>query len=444
MTDTAIQPIPKQGKYRRALAMAHRIAPIFGVALLAVVTCARVASAAPLDAAAIHSRVLPFDPHLDIDVDFDSDAAPATLDGRTKFDLPKVRRGGVKAVGLAVFVPQDEENDATLAAARQVAEAKHRIIAGLAARYPGQVELAHSPADVRRIAAAHKLAVVETIVNGGAFITDLDGLDAWAAKGVAIFAFVHAGHNRMADSSRPALVRGETAAGRSGGLSPLGKDAVERLNRLGVLIDVSQLSDAAFDDALRLSKAPVIATHSDLRTLVDNPRNLTDAQLDRLKANGGVVAINAFQAYLAQFAPGMLAKLEALKREFGLSDSGNPPISEARAKEYDIRFHQLVVTEPKTNVTVMANAVDYAVKRIGIDHVALSSDFNHGGGIIGFDNEGEAENVTAELVKHGYSEADIAKLWSGNVLRVWQAAQDEGVVLRREHAASGPHIHPSR
>ncbi len=422
--------------------MAHHIARIAGVALFALIPCATVASAAPLDAAAIHSRVLPLDPHLDISADFDSAAAPATVDGPTQFDLPKVRRGGVKAVGLAVFAPEDVENETTLATARQIAEAKHRVITGLAAHYPEQVELAHSPADVRRIAASGKLAVIETVVNGGAFITNLDELDAWAGKGVAIFGFVHSGHNRMADSSRPALVRGETAAGRSGGLSPLGRDAVERLNRLGVLIDVSQLSDAAFDDVLRLSKAPVIASHSDLRALVDNPRNVTDAQLDALKANGGVIAINAFQVYLRAYEPEMIAKLEALKREFGLSDSGNPPLSEARAKEYDVRFHQLVTTEQKPTVAVMADAVDHAVKRIGIDHVALSSDFNHGGGIIGFENEGEAGNVTAELVKHGYSEADIAKLWSGNVLRVWQAAEDEGDALRRTGRPSDHPITP--
>lgn len=399
--------------------------------LAALALFAGTAGVAAPDPAAIHRQVLPFDPHLDIGTDFDSAAVPASVDGPTQFDLPKVRRGGLKAAGLAVFAPQDVETDATLVQARAVAEAKHRIIAGLAARYPDQVTLARTPADVRRIAAAGRLAVVETIVNGGAFVDRLDDLDAWAARGVGIFGFVHAGHNRLADSSRPALVRAETAAGRWGGLSPLGKQAVARLNRLGVLIDVSQLSDAAFDQVLKLSKAPVIATHSDLRSLVDNSRNLTDAQLDALKANGGVVAINAFSAYLRPRDPAFAARLEALKREYGLSDAGTSTLAPAKAKEYDVRYHELRATEPKATVADLVAAIDQAVKRIGIDHVAISSDFNHGGGIVGWADEGEAGNVTAELVRHGYGEADIAKLWSGNVLRTWEAAQAAGRTLRR-------------
>jgi membrane dipeptidase len=233
-------------------------------AILAVTTTVTPSAAAP-DAAAIQARIVPLDGHLDIDADFDSDAVPATVDGSTQFDLPKVRRGGLKAGALAIFVPQEAETDTQLTTARAAADAKYRIITGLATRYPDRVALAHSPAELRKIVASGKFAVIESIVNGGAFISSLEDIDAWAAKGIAIFGFVHAGHNRLADSSRPAQARGETAAGRNGGLSPLGKQAVERLNHLGLLIDISQLSDAAFDDVLTLTKAPVIASHSDLR-----------------------------------------------------------------------------------------------------------------------------------------------------------------------------------
>ncbi len=402
---------------------------LLGTAVAASIALGGGAQAAP-DPGAVHARILPFDAHLDIGTDFDSAAEPASVDGKTQFDLPKAARGGVKAVGLAVFAPQEAESDESLAKARAVADAKHRIITGLAERYPDRVGRATSPEQVRSITASDRLAVVETAVNGGAFVATLDDLDAWAARGVAIFGFVHAGHNRLADSSRPSLARGETAAGRSGGLSPLGKQAVARLNRLGVLIDVSQLSDAAFEQVLALSKAPVIASHSDLRALVDNSRNLSDAELDRLKANGGVIAINAFGAYLRPRDPAFAAKLDALKREFGLSDGGNAPLSPERAADYDKRYHDLRATEPKPSVADLVAVVDHAVKRIGIDHVALSSDFNHGGGIVGWQDEGEAGNVTAELLKHGYDEADIAKLWSGNLLRAWQEARDRGQALR--------------
>ncbi len=397
-----------------------------GAMALAVASMTNAMPAAAASASgAIHARILPLDAHLDIAPDFDSAATPATADGQGQFDLVKIRRGGLKAGAIAVFVAQEAETPAYLAAARQAAEAKHIAITGLARRYPRDFAQAFTPADVRRIAATGKFAIIESVVNGGAFIDTIDDLDTWAAKGVRIFGFVHAGHNRLADSSRPALVRAEKPS-RNGGLSPLGKQAVARLNDLGVLIDVSQLSDTAFADVLSLSRAPVIASHSDLRALVDNGRNLSDAQLDILAAKGGVIAINAFNAYLRPRDPAFTAKLEALKAEYGLTSDNSASLPIDKAKEYDRRYHELRATEPKANVADLVNAIDYAVKRIGVDHVALSSDFNHGGGIVGWADEGEAGNVTAELVKHGYSEADIAKLWSGNILRIWAQAQKLG------------------
>jgi len=369
----------------------------------------------------IHAAVLPFDAHVDITPDFDSASVPASGDTNGQFDLAKTKRGGLKGAAVAVFVGQEAETFDYLARAKVTADARHATIQGLSRKYPAQIEQAFTPADVQRITAQGKFALVESIVNGGAFVDRLEDIDLWAKRGVRIFGFVHAGHNRLADSSRPALVRAEGTS-RNGGLSLLGKQAVARLNQLGILIDVSQLSDAAFADVLKLSKAPVLASHSDLRALVDNSRNLSDGDLDALKANGGVVAINAFSAYLRPRDPAFTAKLEALKAEYGITDA-KTVLSPAKAKEYDKRYHDLRATEPKATVADLVKAIDHAVKRIGIDHVALSSDFNHGGGVIGWANEGEAANVTAELVKHGYTKDQIAKLWSGNLLRIWAEAQ---------------------
>lgn len=382
-------------------------------------------SCAAEDAAKIHAAVLPFDAHVDVPDTFDTAAAPASQDGSGQFDLPKVTRGGLKGAAVAVFVGQEAETPAYLVKARAAADAKHAAIAGLAKRYPQQVEQALTPADVRRIAASGKFALVESIVNGGAFVSSIEDLDLWVSRGVRIFGFVHAGHNRLGDSSRPALVRGEGAS-RNGGLSPLGKAAVARLNQLGILIDVSQLSDAAFDDVLKLTSAPVIATHSDLRALVDNSRNITDAQLDALKANGGVIAINAFSAYLRPRDPAFAAQIKALQVEYGLTGESGASLPLDKAKEYDRRYHELRATEPKASVADLVSAVDHVVKRIGIDHVALSTDFNHGGGIGGWADEGETGNVTAELVRRGYSKVDIARIWSGNLLRIWAEAQAKG------------------
>lgn len=396
----------------RSLVSSYALAP--ALALIG----AGSALAAP-DVAAIHAAALPLDAHVDLPANFDP--ARADRSGQGQFSLAQAEQGGLRGAALAVFVPQGDDSPAAREAARTQALAKHAAIEALATAWPTRAGLAHSPAEFRKITASGRFAVVESVVNGGAFVSDADEVDPWVARGVRLFGFVHAGHNALADSSRPALVRGEGAS-RWGGLSPAGKRVLARLNQLGVLVDVSQLSDAAFADVLRLSTAPVIASHSDLRSLVDNSRNLTDDQLDALKAQGGVIAINAFSAYLRPRDPAFAARIVALQRDYGIAD-GKTVLPPEKAAEYDRRYHELRATEPRASVKDLVDAVDHAVKRIGIDHVALSSDFNHGGGIEGWDDESQAREVTAELVRHGYDRAAITKLWSGNFLRVWAQAQ---------------------
>jgi microsomal dipeptidase-like Zn-dependent dipeptidase len=374
-------------------------------------------------AAPLAAQTLTIDPHVDLPKSATQPGWSGRSDPGSQFDLDRAKRGGLNAAAIALFVPQGPRDAASLARAQAELRARDAAIHAIAERNPDRAELALTPADVRRIAASGRFALVESLLNAWPLGDDLDQIDHWYSHGVRIFGFVHAGHNQFADSSRPALQFGDRPA-ENGGLSPLGKAAVRRLNDLGILIDVSQLSDAAFDQVLALSRAPVIATHSDVRSLVDTSRNLTDGQLDALKAKGGVIAINAFSAYLRARSPETLKAVADLQREFGLSPAGGTVLPPDKQTEYDRRFHDIVGKEPKASVADLVNAVDYAVKRIGIDHVALSSDFNHGGGVIGWSDEGELPNVTAELRRRGYSPADIGKLWSGNVLRVWQAAID--------------------
>ncbi len=384
---------------------------------------ALLAAALLLGAAPLAAQTLTFDPHLDLPKSATAPGWTGRSDASSQFDLDRARAGGLNAAAIALFVPQGPRDPASLAKAKADLIARDAAIHAIVDRNPDRAALALSPADVRRIAAGGRFALVESLLNAWPLGDDLDQFDHWYRRGVRILGFVHAGHNQFADSSRPALQFGDRPS-ENGGLSPLGKAAVKRLNDLGVLIDVSQLSDAAFADVLALSRAPVIATHSDIRALVDTSRNLGDAQLDALKAKDGVVAINAFSAYLRARSPATLQAVVDLQRDFGLPTADGKPLPPDRQADYDRRYHDIVGREPKASVKDLVDAVDYAVKRIGIDHVALSSDFNHGGGVIGWDDVGQAANVTAELKKRGYSPADIAKLWSGNVLRVWQAAID--------------------
>lgn len=379
--------------------------------------------AALLAATPIAAQTIVFDPHLDLPKTAATPGWNGLNDPSSQFDLARAQSGGLTAAAIALFVAQGPRDPASLATAQRDAIARDAAIHAIADGNPTRAALARSPADVRRIVAGHRFAVVESLLNAWPAGDDLDAFDRWYARGVRIVGFVHAGHNQFADSSRPALQLGDRTA-EHGGLSPLGRQAVQRLNDLGVLIDVSQLSDAAFDQVLALSRAPVIASHSDVRALVDTSRNLSDAQLDALKAKGGVIAINAFSAYLHARSPQTKEAVAKLRAGYGLSESGSTVLSPEQQADYDRRYHEIVGAEPRATLRELIDAVDYAVKRIGIDHVALSSDFNHGGGVTGWSDVGETANVTAALRQRGYTPAQIDQLWGGNVLRVWQAAID--------------------
>jgi len=331
----------------------------------------------------IDKRIILFDSHLDLPFDYPG----AAEDGKTQLDLPKVQRGQLKGAAIAVFVPMGPRTPEGYAKARQDANKKIALIKGIAEQNPDRAALAYSPADVHRIAAQGKFAVAISLLNAYPLGSDLAQIDEWYQRGVRIFGFVHAGHNAWADSSRPSKALGDGPQ-EHGGLSELGKKGVARLNELGVLIDVSQLSSPAFQQVLSLTKAPVVATHSGVKGIVDNSRNLSDDELALLQKNGGVIQIVAFSNYLRPLPQGTAA------------DSA-----------------------PRGTVAQLVQSITYAVKKIGIDHVGIASDFNHGGGVLGWDNEGECQNVTAELLRAGYSERDIAKLWGGNFLRVWGEAQ---------------------
>lgn len=347
-------------------------------------------------------------------------------------------------------MPQGPRTPEGYAQALRDAEKKYELIAGIAQQNPSRAELAYSPGDVRRITAEGKFAVVLSLLNAyplvrgtqkvvlrnelgepdaSAVESDLGQIDEWYKRGVRILGFVHAGHNDWADSSRPNVALGDSPE-EHGGLSELGKRAVERLNELGVLIDVSQLSTAAFQQVLSLTNAPVAATHSAVQGLVDTPRNLSDEELRLIQKNGGVVQVVAFTSYLRPLPRNLQDQVKALQTEYGFKGKPGPALSEAKRKEYSERFHKIVYSAPKATLAQFVDAIDYAVKRIGIDHVGVSSDFNHGGGVVGWENEGESVNVTAELLRRGYTESEIAKLWGGNFLRVWAEAQNAAHILQ--------------
>ncbi len=379
----------------------------------------------------IQSKIITFDSHVDIPFDFGTPGLEANTDGKSQFDLAKVERGHLSGAALAVFVPQEKRTPENYLKARADAEKKYAIITQIAKDNPNKASLAYSPDDVRKLAKQGKFAVVISFLNAFPLGRDISQLDFWYDRGVRIFGFDHAGNNDWADSSRPVSGLGDKPD-ELGGLSELGKQAVVKLNEKGVLIDVSQLSTKALLDTLALTKAPVAATHSAVKGIVDAPRNLSDAELEAIAKNGGVVQVVAFSNYLRPQPQATLDQVKALRAEYGLPDKDDSlqstwPVE--KQKEFSKRWHEIIAAAPKATLAQYVDAIDYAVKKIGIDHVGVSSDFNHGGGVVGWDNEGESQNVTIELLRRGYNEQQIAKLWGGNFLRVWGEAQAAGKKL---------------
>jgi microsomal dipeptidase-like Zn-dependent dipeptidase len=387
------------------------------------------------EAREIQTKIVTFDSHLDIPLNFGTPGLEAGIDGPTQFDLVKAQRGLLKGASLAIFVPQGPRTPEATAKALEQAEKKYEIITDIAKTYPNRAAIAYSPTDLRRIEGDNKFAIVLSILNTYPLGDDLTQIDNWYKKGVRIIGFTHAGNNDFSDSSRPNLLRGDKLD-EHGGLSDLGKQAVVKLNDLGILIDVSQLSSNALHDVLSLTRAPVAATHSDVRGIVDHPRNLSDEELLAIKKNDGVVQISAYDSWVRNLPADAQRKANEVRKEFGeptetpiaaaqpLTEKGVVVLSQEKFEEYSKKIHEVILdTSTQATLSQFVDQIDYAVKKIGIDHVGISSDFNHGGGVVGWNNEGESLNVTAELLRRGYKEDDIRKLWGGNFLRVWEKAQ---------------------
>lgn len=383
-------------------------------------------------AAAIHERVLTLDTHIDVPLNLATRAVDPGVAGDFQVDLPKMRAGGLDAGFFVVHVGQTArtpENEAQAKAdAMTKFEAIHRMAGEL---YPDEIEIAHSAADVPRIAAAGKLVAAIGIGNGYVVGRDLSLLETYHRLGARYVTLAHGGHNDLADSATPREELGD-AESEHGGVSPFGAEVIAEMNRLGMLVDVSHVSRAAMLDAVRLSEAPVIASHSSMHALMPHPRNLDDEQLLALAGSGGVVQTVALGAFLSETAALRAAEYRNIRGAFGMIPGQQPEELGAEPYEdYVGRMEALDERWPDATVADFVDHVDYAVNLIGIDHVGISSDFDGGGGVVGWSDASETLNVTVELVRRGYSEEEIARLWGGNLLRAWGEAEAVAARLAR-------------
>lgn len=329
-----------------------------------------------IDTAALHAKLLAIDSHIDIPWPKGPDFFES---GQRRVDLPKLRKGGVAAGFFAAYVPQGprtaEGNEA--AYARAIG-----MLQGIHAMGERGARICRSVAEIEQARADGVTAIVPCVENGHACGGDPARLRHFQAMGARYLTVTHNGHNAFADSSNPRADLGDGPE-EHGGLSAIGREAIAELNRLGMMVDIAHVSKAAMMQAAELSRTPVVSTHSCIRAICDNPRNLDDEQLDMLRQVGGVVQVTAVPHFLR---------------------AGKKP--------------------GEVTVEDFVDHVDHAVQRIGIDHVGISSDFDGGGGFSGWHDAGESANVTAALVRRGYDEAAVAKLWGGNFLRVMRIAEE--------------------
>lgn len=372
----------------------------------------------------IHGRVLTLDTHVDIPFEFASDSVDPGVRGAFRVDLPKMAEGGLDGVFWIVYVRQTKaRDDSAYAAAKAAAmikfEAIHRATEQM---YPQQVELAYSAADVVRIHAAGKRVAVIGIENGFVIGGDLCLVDRYHQLGARYITLAHGGHNDICDSATPRAW--DESDAEHGGVSPFGEQVIARMNRVGIMVDVSHISKQSMLDAVRLSRAPVIASHSGVRALADHPRNLDDEQLLALRDSGGVLQAVAFDGYVKVDPPEKSAALQALRESHRISvERTLDSLDVMERADYDARLATIDNAWPPANLSDFVDHIDYAVDLIGIDHVGISSDFDGGGGIEGWWDASETLNVTIELVRRGYTEEQIRKLWGGNLLRVWRQTE---------------------
>lgn len=436
-------------------------------------------------ARAIHNRVIKLDTHVDFSPSFMRDSAPNYVTGlRGQVDLPKMK-AGYNGIFFSIYVGQGELTPAGYQQAYEEDVAKFDAVHKLAEKMaPDQIEIAWTAADVRRIVKSGKLVALMGVENGYGIGTDITRVKEFADRGARYLSLAHNGHNQLSDSNT-----GEADnVWMWHGVSPLGKQVVAEANKWGILMDMSHPSKESNMWVMANSKAPVIASHSAVRALCPTEwRDMDNEQLLALKKNGGVmqtVAVSQFLVCPPATSKERTAALEALAKQYNLPIAvvsiGNgvgpggvggarsavvrsaacsigDPVAEPQAIARPARANPLdaldaatraryqsardaidvtypaPIPAPRANVKDLVNHIDYAVKLMGIDHVGISSDFDGGGGIDGFNCAAEGPNVTIELVRRGYTEEQIAKLWGGNLLRVMEQAER---VARQLQAAS--------
>jgi len=394
----------------------------FSVFMLFLVSCSSQKGEEDLIAEAreVHEKALTVDTHADtpsrlLREDWKiGDFHEPSQRGSGKIDLPRMVEGSLDAEFFAVFTGQGPLTSEGYKRVRERADLLIKAVHEMCSEYPDLIEIATSPEDAYRLEKSGKRAAFIGMENGYPIGRDLSFVKEYYDRGIRYITLCHSGDNDICDSS------GEREDPEDNGLSDFGKEVVAECNRLGIMVDVSHASDKSFFDVIEASKAPVIASHSSVRALRDHSRNFSDDMLLALKKNGGVIHICFVSSFLKEVKqnPEREKALDELREKYGPRRKIQDEALREKVREEYMKIYEEYPSE-KATLKDLVDHIDYVVKLIGVDYVGIGSDFDGGGGVNGCDDVSEMPHITEELLRRGYSEGEINKIWGGNFLRVF-------------------------
>ena len=370
---------------------------------------------------ALHARLLTLDSHNDTPLRFRLPEFDILQDNQgVCVDYPKMVAGGLDGAFFAAYIRQGIRDSLALEAATKRVFSLIEDIRTMVTEHPDQFVLATTPDDGRKIKQSGKRAVYIGVENGYAIGRNLENLDRFYDLGVRYMTLCHTRNNDICDSANDTIEE-------HGGLSDFGRQVVERMNRLGMMVDISHVSEASAFDAIELSAVPVIASHSCAWEVCRNPRNMSDSLLVAMAEKGGVMQLCILSSYVRPDVPN--PQLDSALRAMRAHYAELAPLTPEQQRQQREDTYRIYETYPPNlaSVSEAVDHIDHVVRLVGIDHVGIGTDFDGGGQLSDCKNAAQLKNITIELLRRGYSEEDIEKIWSGNLLRVMKAVQDYAV-----------------
>lgn len=365
-------------------------------------------------AARIHEQALTIDTHADVPINmmkegFDVAEEHSYEKDGSQIDFPRMKKGGMDAMFFAVYLGQGLRTPEATAEAKQKALAIFDKIHTAVQNNPDVAGIATSPAHAYRLQKEGKRAVFFGMENGWPIGNDLANLKQYYDLGLRYVTLSHSANNDICDSST------DPDGPEYNGLSAFGEKVVDEMNRLGIMVDISHVSDSTFYDVMRLTKAPVLASHSSCRALADHPRNMTDDMIKALAKNGGVIQINFVPDFLRKASQQQELSMKAIRlkmRQVDLSEADKIALRD------EMKAMREKYASDLPTVAVAVNHIEHVIKLVGVNHVGIGMDLDGGGLVVGCKDVSEIRSITEELVRRGYSAKDIQKIWGGNVMRV--------------------------